>query len=367
MTITISANILFELNILHHYFLNKGTQNFEDMSAEEKLKQLNNYHVLNFMEIVPTPDCRRQIKNYKLKYVPTPTGFIIAAHADSEDENKPFLPPDENLKLTFALKLKDGSFFNFSDLDLGIPRDQIFYFNNLEKTNSDNLSLSQSTPSGTPSLKYVGVDDLLKFYKNIHNHSIQSVGDSVQISLTNSHGDEVLNETVDLTDGKKTYQLDLRRIPSGKYTLKEDDGSGFTENFYLNNSTFFPGIFGLVELFGETTQQNDYAPLTASGAFKNPAPIYHFRIKNRSTIWKYIYEQNQTLGVDANVVFDKENDGVTDNEKILLTTINQPLTSNGLIEIKKGNEATDKLPNPDIKMIKPDESDDTKIYSETYL
>ncbi len=367
MKIRISANILFELNFFHHYFLNKGPQNYENMSAEEKLKQLNEYHVLNFLEIIPTPDCLLQIKNYKLKTVPTPTGLIIAAIADSEDENKPFLPPDENLKLTFILKLNDGAFFNFSDLELSIPRDQIFYFNNLEKVNSDNLSLSKTASTGTPSLKYIGPDDLMKFYKTIHNHSIQSVGDSVQFTLTNIHGVELFNQTVDLTDGKKTYQLDLRRLPSGKYTLKEDDGSGFTEVFYLNNNTFSPGIFGLVEVFGKTTTQNNYAMLTATGAFKSTPPAYHMRIKNRSTIWKYIYEKDQNLGLTANVVFDKKEDGITDNKKILITSANQPLTSNGIIEIKKGNEAKDKLPNPDVKMIKPDTIDDTKIYSETYL
>jgi hypothetical protein len=367
MKIRISANILFELNVLHHYFLNKGLQNFESMNNEEKLKQLNQYHVLNFMEIVPTPDCLLQIKNYKQKYVPTPSGFIIAAIADPENENKPFLSPDEAMKLTFILKLKDNSFFNFSDLDLDIPRNKIFYFNNLEKVDSDNMSLSKSGPTGSPSLKYTGEDDLIKFYNSIHNHSIQSVGGSVQLTLTNIHGEEVLSENVDLTGGIKTYQIDLRRFPSGKYTLKEDDGSGFTEEFYLNNNTFVPGIFGLAELFGETTEQNDYAPLTAAGEFKSSPPAYHIRINNRSTIWKYIFGKDQTLGVDANVIFDKEDDGLTDNQKILLTNANQPLTSNGLIEIKKGNEAKDKLPNPDVKMIKPDATDDTKIFSETYL
>lgn len=96
MRIRISADILFELNILHHYFLNKGSQNYEDMSAEEKLKQLNQYHILNFLELIPTPDCLQQIKNYKLKYVPTPTGLIIAAKADPENEDKPFSSPDAN-------------------------------------------------------------------------------------------------------------------------------------------------------------------------------------------------------------------------------------------------------------------------------
>ena len=201
MRIRISANILFELNILHHYFLNKGAQNFETMTAEEQLKQLNDYHILNFLELVPTANCLQQIKNYKLKLVPTPTGFIIAAKADPENENKPFSTPDDALKLTFLIKLKGSSFFNFSNLPLDIPRDRIFYFNNLEKENSDNLSLSQSVPSGVPNLKYTGEDDLLKFYKPIHNHQIQTIGDEVILSLTNSSEDEVFNTTVDLSDG----------------------------------------------------------------------------------------------------------------------------------------------------------------------
>ena len=112
-----------------------------------------------------------------------------------------------------------------------------------------------------------------------------------------------------------SFQLDLRRFPYGKYTLKEGDGAEFEEDFFLNNNAFIPGIFGLVELFGLTDQQNNYTPLTASGEFKKPAPIYHIRFNNRSTIWKYIFDKDQALGGGSNVIFDKENDGITDNKK----------------------------------------------------
>lgn len=367
MKIRITANILFEFHLLHHYFLNKGLQNFENMSDEEQLRQLSRYQVLNFMEIIPTPESLQQIKNYKWKYISTPTGFLIASNADPENETKPFLPPDDQLKLTFILKTKDSSFYNFSNLPLNISGDRVFYFNNLEKDNSDQLSLSKSAVSGNPPLKYIGQDDLIKFYGAIHNHSIQSPGNNVQITIANILGEEVFNENVNVQNGAKTHQLDLRKLHAGKYTLKEGDGSLFTEVFYLNNNVFIPRIFGLVEIFGKTTNQNNYAMLTAAGAFKNSPPAYSIRIDNRRTFWKYIYEKDQALGNGATVVFDKNQDGITDNKKILITPAIQPLTQNGIIEIKKGNEAKDKLPNPDVKMIKPDAADESKIYSETYL
>lgn len=84
--------------------------------------------------------------------------------------------------------------------------------------------------------------------------------------------------------------------------------------------------------------------------------VFEIVMENRKTIWRYIFESDQTPD-DSD---DVKKEGT--DKKILKTKEEQPLTSTGFIPLTlNGN----KLPNSDANMIKP--GSDNKIYSEIYM
>ena len=85
--IKITANILFECNLLHHYFLNKGERNILSMNATEQLKQLSNYHWENIFDIKPTKNCLQQLRGHQMQLVYTPIGFLTTIKTVADDQN----------------------------------------------------------------------------------------------------------------------------------------------------------------------------------------------------------------------------------------------------------------------------------------
>lgn len=62
MPINIKYKSLFSIDVLHHYFLDKGERNYESLNSDYKLKQLAFYNVNDFIELTPTPSCTKLIK-----------------------------------------------------------------------------------------------------------------------------------------------------------------------------------------------------------------------------------------------------------------------------------------------------------------
>jgi hypothetical protein len=361
----ITAPIFAELQILHHYFLNKGEQHYETMDAKTKLRQISSYELQRFLELIPTPDCLQQLRNYGLRLHPTPTGFILSAKALPGNDQKPLIAPDDNLRLTFILQNRDEQFFNYSTLGLQRSSNKILLFHNLKKTGTS-MALSKAPAQGNPSLPYASDQDLIDVFEPLHHYTPQVANDATIKIVRQSAAvapEVVLEEPLTIAAGKNSQQLDLRAMPSGWYQLTETKGpNSTTQDFFLNNRAFERGTLGVVVLFGKTTSQNAYAPLTAVGNFKDPGPTYVIRFENRSTTWRYHFRTDQTI-VPAQANVDFEN---VANKKILISTANLPLTANGKVEVKTKNGKENKLPNPDARMINPDLGSGT-IYSEIYL
>lgn len=153
MAINIKYKILFSIDVLHHYFLDKGEDHFESLNAKQKIKQLAFYDIRNFLEISPTLSCLKLIKDHKLIFKPTSTGIIIGSKIDPNSD-KPFIDISTDVKFTFLLKLKNQAFFNYTALPLRFGNAQLFYFNNLGKDDAPILNLSNTPDVFTPGSTY---------------------------------------------------------------------------------------------------------------------------------------------------------------------------------------------------------------------
>ncbi len=116
-------------------------------------------------------------------------------------------------------------------------------------------------------------------------------------------------------------------------------------------------IFGIVRIF-ISGENNSLDVLNANHKIPQPPKSYEIFINNRKTIWRYIFDSEQTVNKNKDDV-QPENG----NSKILITKNEKPLTKTGFITVKLNKN---ELPNPTINLIKPD-AITHKNYSEIYM
>ncbi len=123
---------LFKVNIFHQFFLNKGTDEFKTMSIEKKARQLENYDCRTVFSVLPTPETIGKLAGHNLVFKTGNSGFTVWGKVTGNNSDEPFIAFENNLDLTFLLKMNDSAFFNYTDLKLE-NAGNIFYFSNRKK------------------------------------------------------------------------------------------------------------------------------------------------------------------------------------------------------------------------------------------
>ena len=129
MSFSVKYKELFSIQIMHRFFLNKGNDDFDDLTEEEQARQLEEYNFQRFFKIDPTAATWQALNGQKMIFHPGKTGFSVWTEVESTDEQSPFIAVDDNLVLTFTVQTVDPCFFNYSDLDLDVSGG-FFYFSN---------------------------------------------------------------------------------------------------------------------------------------------------------------------------------------------------------------------------------------------
>ena len=136
MGFTISYKILFEVKILHHYFLNKINDVFDNMTPSGKAEALRGYDVRDFISIEPTGTTAATLSKQHCIYRNTPTGLIVGLQATkSGSKFFPAIPLSDDLRFTFRLRFIDTYFTNYTALPLLKDGDSCYYLQN-RKANS---------------------------------------------------------------------------------------------------------------------------------------------------------------------------------------------------------------------------------------
>ncbi len=129
MTFTIQYKPLFQVNILHKYFLNRGENEYFTMSENDKIKQLDKYDFNTFFSVYPTTETQKKLNGYNLVFKPLNSTFTVWSKVTGTNKNKPFIAFDNDLSFTFLVKPKESAFFNYSNLKLE-NAGKIYYFSN---------------------------------------------------------------------------------------------------------------------------------------------------------------------------------------------------------------------------------------------
>ncbi|WP_433810863.1 hypothetical protein [Flavobacterium johnsoniae] len=128
MSFDATYGLLFEVTFLHNYFLNNGEETFASMTNADKQKMLQQFTTDAFLVLTPTLETNTVLKNYKMTFKKTKTGFRI--YTKVKDEFEPFIKIPANLNLTFLIKINDYQFENYTNLDFALT--QAYHFSNVK-------------------------------------------------------------------------------------------------------------------------------------------------------------------------------------------------------------------------------------------
>ena len=241
---------LFEVQILHDYFLSKpdGSSIYELTNAQKaaflnKAVSLDQYNVAQYLMIHPSEMTKQLFKNYHLKIAVRSTGFIVGIEVKSkslatgEELYFPFIDGVAGLNLGFHLKLLRHELKNSTNSRLQLPAPYHYYFNNQNQDGLKNFpSLSQpvanfqsGTTYETSELAVVGgtLSQALVETNNANPTEWQTIG-----------GIGLVNEQDRVLLGKQfTYQLPTF-VTNAEATLKDLAGIEIKKITYTHTDPF---------------------------------------------------------------------------------------------------------------------------------
>lgn len=146
---------LFQVEILHDYFLNRNSIVHEALGDADRNILASRYSLAGFLEIAPDEPTAARLAGHKMLFRTTSSGFLVAAMADSASSpGRPAIPPASGFALRFSLRVKDPRFFNYTELG---PADAGFslYSNASSNEAAGMRFLTRPTPGFDPSRRYV--------------------------------------------------------------------------------------------------------------------------------------------------------------------------------------------------------------------
>ena len=304
---------------------------------ESKL-QFERYDVRNFLEIIPTARCRNTMRNFKMKFSNGGLGGFVGIEVVEESGGfRPKIELDQDLSLTFFLRIKDPNVWTFSQANLRREAPYIYYFTN-QNPNSDKNFPSLSTPVSTfqPGRfyemgelanvggvirtarertnsnaignwdevnldGYVNEDDRVLISKRFAYRFADPTGiTSATFSIVDENATNV--KTIDftgITNPGSPFALDFSTIPDpldatrnlpvqdGQYTLEVSADNGFSESrqLFMYDEWYRKDFLGVMDIHVDVSD-NDFN-LLDSGLLKDPHPVFEIRFKNRLTYLRY--------------------------------------------------------------------------------
>lgn len=325
MGFSIQYKRLFEVRILHGYFLDMGSEkNFfeldEGLSSEAAFKKaaLRRYDLSNAeLEVMPTESCQKILNNHGMVFRVTPTGFFVGVKVKEEQQSgntvhRPVIELDNGLTFQFRIKLKNRNWSNFSSVRMRPNVPSCFYLTNHQSTNqlgppslaldagvryfryyemgervidsSNNLfEAIRGVPSSEPLLdgfywraiedyRYISYQDQRLLPSRFTYRFITDDGQGVSNAsfvLSDSSNPNIAQ--IDTTAGTpiQEYALDWRRqeIPSGDYTLSVESSGGYQDEkaITIDDDLYGQDQLALVSIAHQEGLPNDLKLLEDDG------------------------------------------------------------------------------------------------------
>jgi hypothetical protein len=280
---------LFEVQLLHHYWLDEGATAF-DLIADQakKAARLLAYDVRPVLVARPTTATEAGLRAFRCLFRQTALGFVVAA------PDTAIIPPDT--VFTFVVAVGDSGFYNYTSLTL---RPQTIY--ELRNPVDGNLyRYKENVPvlaNLTGASRGAGANSSLFLSREIPAPSASDQIESLVLS-----GGALLQLTGD-GPGATTQQLGALATNLPVYVHQADAPvitppaglTGAPARGVMLSTDVSDDLFALVSLTAVRADNDAFSFVDATGAPKAAPPVYQVRFKNRSTVWTYRDKQTGAL------------------------------------------------------------------------
>ena len=293
-------NQLFEVRLLHHYWLDDGNTCFDLIAAKEKKeKYLGMYDVHSFLEIAPTAATAKMLNSLSCLYRNTALGFMVTVKDGTA------IPADA--VFDFVVTVQNPAFFNYTALTLRAQaihelyhqaenktyryKESVPVFSNLtgiaRGNNPDkDLFLSREIPQIKPdaALSSFNVEEFLVIEGDdaLYQLTMDKPDVSTGRQRLGRDSDKALDLPVFFNQAdvpEITYPEGLAGVPIRGIKLTDD----IPDN-----------VFALIRLSAVRNDEGAFSFIDGGGQAKSTYPVYQIRFKSRSAFWKYIEKNNAT-------------------------------------------------------------------------
>jgi hypothetical protein len=137
---------LFAVDIAHDYFLSRGDVVFEAQADADRTALANLYSAGDFLEVFADDTTLSVLAGHKMLFRATDTGFGVSVQLNpSAADIRPMIPPADDLRLTFVLRVTDTSFANYTEL--GPVTTGFYRFGNDSLNRTAGINFLSSRPS----------------------------------------------------------------------------------------------------------------------------------------------------------------------------------------------------------------------------
>jgi hypothetical protein len=280
--IEIGYRRLFEIRLLHHFWLDEGWTVFDLISDQgKKAERLISYDVRSFLAIAPTEATERALRGYSCLYRESASGCLVAV------PDRAVIPDDALLE--FAVTIRNSAFFDYTALTLGAQSIFEIYHETEERTYrfKENVPLltnltGASRGSGEGKALFLSgeypapaADDKAESLVRSGYALMQLTGDQPGAGLQ-----QINSLAADMP--VFVNQGDVPNIvpPAGL--------SGAPEKGIMLAAGIPDEIFALVRLAAKRPDDPDYSLVDVEGHGKARAPIFQIRFRSRSTVRNYM-------------------------------------------------------------------------------
>jgi hypothetical protein len=282
---------LFEVRLLHHYWLDEGATVFDQIADPVKKEaRLLGYDMRPFLEVRPTAATETSLSAARCVFRQTALGFLVGAPAAA------IFPA--NTIFSFVVSVKSAQFYDYTSLTL---RPQKIYelFNTVDGITyryKENVPVLSNLTGAT---RGVAPNAALFLSQEI---PLPAAADQVE-SLVLS-GNALLQLTSD-NPAATTQQLNAQATNLPVFVHQADAPAiaplpglvGAPARGVRLSVDIDDDAFAIISLTAVRAGNGDFSFVDAGGAAKADPPVYQVRFKNRSTVWTYL--DKTTHAVDS--------------------------------------------------------------------
>jgi hypothetical protein len=348
MSFKVSFRRLAEVRILHSFYLENDVKStFYTLTEEKKAQRYleMDYDIRRDISIIPTDECTRFLKNNKITFLPSITGFVLAIEVASKDgKTKPVANLPQDWRLSFEIIVKNPNWVTFTNTKLKSTQSPLrFYWTNIDDIKGKSLpSLAVPLTEKADSKQYemgewalingaksraqinngqwLGGESFDNYSTEEDRRALPRQSKFLPVPLT-TKAEIVLTKPNDKTEspfeakwivesGSGTplsiiavdfsiNPKDKQLIPKGLYDLsiscQDNKGVGTTavyKNIILLDGVK-PSSYGFIELIQKSNLPDNKTLLNTEGGVIEGATVFQggqvfeIRLQNRITFWRY--------------------------------------------------------------------------------